>query len=147
MSKETTFAALAGKGDGILIKRGTVWTYPAAEIDRSGTNVQLPLEYVTDAEVQEALRGGELHPATTGPGGDVLSVRLSDGDVKAAISVAQAGTPEAGTELPPNSRPSHDAGMKSMSAADAERLAHAQTKVQKAEGSEVRPGTSAHKGR
>lgn len=30
----------------------------------------------------------------------------------ATLTAILAGTPEAGTELPPNSRPSHDAGQK-----------------------------------
>lgn len=147
MTKEAGFSDLAKKGDGILVKRGSVWTYPTAEMDRSGTNIQLPVEYVSDAEVQEALRGNKMHPVTTSATGEVLSVRITDGEAPAAISVVQAGTPEAGTELPPNSRPSHDAGMKPTSAADTERLAHAQSRQLKAEGSEVRLAATPHRGR
>jgi hypothetical protein len=57
----------------------------------------------------------------------------------ATLTAILAGTPEAGTELPPNSRPSHDAGMKPMSSDDAERVATLQTaKPLKPEGSENR---------
>jgi hypothetical protein len=137
--KAATFHDLAAKGEGVLVKRGDVWTYPAADRDRSGTNVVLPVEYVSDAEVQQAIRDGHVHPATTAPGGAVLSVRVTDGEAGKAISVAQAGTPEAGTELPPNSRPSHDAGMKPASPHDAERIAAAAARGPRAaEGSEVR---------
>lgn len=145
----TSFEALAAKGDGVLVKRGDVWTYPTAEMDGSGTNLRLPVEYVTDTEVQEALRSGGLNPVTTLPSGAVMSVRVKgDGEAPAAISVAQAGTPEAGTELPHNSRPSHDAGMKRMTQGDAERLAVAQARpVRAAEGAERPAGNAGHKGR
>ncbi len=138
MIDKTAYAALAAKGDGVLVKRGSVWTYPTAETDGSGTNIKLPVEYVTDQEVQQALRDGALVPATTETTGAPLSVRIKTDDAPAAISVAQAGTPEAGTDLPPNSRPSHDAGMKSVSREGIERSTAAQTKAFKAEGAEFR---------
>jgi hypothetical protein len=125
---KTPYREIAAKGDGVLVKRGAVWTYPTAEMDPSGTNVRLPVEYVSDAEVQQALRDGKMHPVTTETTGAVLSVRVTDGAAPAAISVTQAGTPEAGTELPVGSRPSHDAGMKRSSAHDAERVAAAQSR-------------------
>jgi len=123
MTDKTTFGTLASKGDGVLVKRGSVWTYPTAEMDRSGTNIQLPVEYVSDAEVQQALRDGKLQPVTTDALGAPLAVRVSDKDAPEAITVVQTGTPEAGTELPPNSRPTHDAGMKPPTADDTRRAA------------------------
>lgn len=146
--KSATFGDLASKGEGVLVKRGSVWTYPSCETDRSGTNIQLPVEYVSDAEVQQALRDGKLHPTTTDGVGAPVSVRVADGDAPVAISVVMAGTPEAGTELPPGSRPSVDAGMKPATAEDVHRVA-AQTRQQvKPEGSEQRqPSTGGNKNR
>jgi hypothetical protein len=41
---------------------------------------------------------------------------------KTIAEALRAGTPEAGTELPPNARPEHDAGMKVPSVEDAPRV-------------------------
>jgi hypothetical protein len=41
--------------------------------------------------------------------------------IDATLLAIRAGTPEAGTELPPNSRPSHDAGQKPASTGYIER--------------------------
>lgn len=133
--KSATYRDLASKGEGVLVKRGSVWTYPSCETDRSGTNIQLPTEYVSDAEVQQALRDGKAYPATTDGTGAPVFVRVTDGDIPASISVVQAGTPEAGTELPPNSRPTHDAGMKPLTEDDAQPLAAQQTRQAKPESS------------
>jgi hypothetical protein len=104
------FHALAKKGDGALVRSGSVWTYPGAEMDRSGTNLRLPVEYVTDAEVQEALGAGHLTASVHGLDGQVAAVRVAkDGEGPTAIPMTMVGTSEAGTELPPNSRPTHDA--------------------------------------
>lgn len=43
---------------------------------------------------------------------------MTDKTIAAAL---RAGTPEAGTELPQNARPEHDAGMKPPSVDDAQR--------------------------
>jgi hypothetical protein len=138
-TKALTFQELAAKGDGVLVKRGNVWTYPNAENDRSGTNLVLPLEYVSDAEVKKALQEGHLHAATAQMGGEVLSVRLKGiGAAPKVLNVVQAGTPEAGTELPPGSRVEHDAGKRTATAEELERSAAAQAKALKPEGAEVR---------
>lgn len=111
--------ALIKKGDGVLVKRGNVWTYAGAPIDRSGTNLQLPEEYITEAEVHKLLASGELVAATHSAMHDVLSVRLkNDGDA-ISITTAQAGTADAGTELPRNSRPEQDAGARQLTPAEA----------------------------
>jgi hypothetical protein len=120
MAEGNNLSALIKKGDGVLTKRGNVWTYPGAPNDMSGTNLVMPLEYVSDAEVQAALADGTLRAAVTNPTGFVSSVRMMD-DETPAITAGLAGTPEMGTELPPNSRVEHDAGSSPMSAADAER--------------------------
>jgi hypothetical protein len=120
-TKATSFRELAEKGNGVLVRRGSVWSYPGAPNDASGTNLQLPAEYVTDVEVQEALRVGDLVAVTQTPANQVMSVRLKgkNGDPMAKISTVQAGTAEAGTQLPPNSRPTHDAGRAAISPAEA----------------------------
>jgi hypothetical protein len=100
---------LAAKGNGILVKRGTVWSYAGADLDTSGTNLRLPVEYVSDADVQAALQDGSFMAAVTDPFGSVTSVRLAaDGVV--AVTAGLAGTAEMGTELPLNSRVESDAG-------------------------------------
>lgn len=101
--------ALAEKGDGVLTKVGNVWSYPGAPMDRSGTNLRLPVEFVTDAEVQAAIQAEEAHASVLGFGGEVSAVRFGEAGTITAIGVHQIGTSEAGTELPPNSRPTHDA--------------------------------------
>ncbi|GGC70724.1 hypothetical protein [Chelatococcus reniformis] len=108
--KQNGAAALAKKGDGVLTRVGSVWTYPGCAIDPSGTNLRLPLEYVSDAEVKELLQAGDLVGVTQSVGGELLSVRLKGDDGAVVLTTAQAGTAEAGTELPPGSRPTHDAG-------------------------------------
>ena len=112
--------ALADKGPGVLVKMGGVWTYPGAPVDLSGTNLKLPLEYVSDADVQDALRGGDLVAAVTDPFGHVTSVRISGGDV-IAVTAGLAGTAEMGTELPPNSRVENDAGSIALTQAQVEK--------------------------
>jgi hypothetical protein len=116
------FKALADKGPGVLVKSGGVWTYPGAPLDTSGTNLVLPLEYVSDADVQAALAGGDLVSAVVDPFGAVTAVRVSGGEVK-AVTAGLAGSAEMGTELPPNSRVEHDAGRAVISQAEAERQA------------------------
>jgi hypothetical protein len=101
--------AFAEKGNGILVKRGTVWTYPGAEFDTSGTNLRLPTEYVSDADVQAALQDGSFMAAVTDPYGSVTSVRVAAEGV-VAVTAGLAGTAEMGTELPVNSRVESDAG-------------------------------------
>lgn len=145
--KAPTYSDLASKGDGLLVKRGSVWTYPSCDTDRSGTNVQLPTEYVSDAVVQEALRDGKLHPATTDGVGAPIAVRVSGGETVAAVSVVQAGTPEAGTELPPNSRPSVDAGMKPADPEEVERAPAQSTRQAKPEAAEQRQPATGGKNR
>jgi hypothetical protein len=112
---------LAAKGDGMLVRRGNVWSYPGASIDASGTNLHLPVEYVTDEEVQAALGTGDMFAVTRTADNQVLSVRIKDGDedAPAVLTTAQAGTADAGTELPANSRPSHDAGKSTITSAEA----------------------------
>lgn len=88
--------ALAGKGDGVLTKVGSVWTYPGCPIDPSGTNLRLPMEYVSDADVQELLRDGSASAATLDASGNALAVRF-DGAGR-AVTAAQIGTVDAATE-------------------------------------------------
>lgn len=121
--KEPTVKDLMKKGDGVLIKRGHVWTYPGCANDASGTNLVMPIEYVSDAEVQKALAGGELRAAITNPSGGVSAVRLID-DGTAVMTSGMAGTAEMGTELPPNSRVTSDAGAGVITAAEAEQQVH-----------------------
>ncbi|WP_407529425.1 hypothetical protein [Methylobacterium oryzisoli] len=122
MSKKADLQALADKGPGVLVKRGAVWTYPGAPVDSAGTNLQLPVEYVSDADVQEALSGGDLVAAVVDPFGVVSAVRVAGGEVK-AVTMGLAGSAEMGTELPPNSRVEHDAGRVMLSQAEAEQQA------------------------
>ena len=118
-----TAQQLAKKGNGVLVKHGNVWSYAGAPIDRSGTNLQLPEEYITDAEVREMLESGELVVATHTPMHEPMAVRVKGDEEVAVVSTVQAGTPEAGTELPPNSRVESDAGMKRLASAEAAELA------------------------
>lgn len=117
--KATTLKDLIKKGDGVLIKRNGVWTYPACANDPSGTNLVLPTEFVCDAEVTKALSEGDLRAAITSPTGTVSAVRLID-DETAVLSSGQAGSPEMGTELPAGSRVELDAGAGKTSAAEVE---------------------------
>jgi hypothetical protein len=116
---------LAAKAGGVLIRQGAVWTYPGAPMDPSGTNMRLPLEYVTDAQVSAALEANALVAATVAPGGFVTAVQVAGDAVRPVVSTALAGTAEASTELRVGSRPSIDAGTVPASAADAERQAAA----------------------
>lgn len=111
-SAPATVASLLEKGDGILIKRNGVWTYPSAPNDRSGTNLVLPIEFVSDAAVQEAIKAGDLVTKATDTMGAVTSVSkpAPDGATILVVNMMQAGSVEAATELPLNSRPTHDAG-------------------------------------
>jgi len=115
MAKSTTEVAtidsLLGKGS-VLVKRGSVWSYPGSPNDRSGTNLVMPLDYVTDAEVQEALASGNLVVAAVDTYGGVAAVKAkpAEGETVRIVNPALAGTAEAGTEIPVNSRPTHDAG-------------------------------------
>lgn len=111
---------LAEKGNGILVKRGTVWSYAGAELDTSGTNLRLPVEYVSDADVQAALRDGSFMAAVTDPYGTVTSVRVA-GEGVVAVTAGLAGTAEMGTELPVNSRVENDAGAGVVTQAEIER--------------------------
>lgn len=107
-----TVESLLEKGDGVLVKRNGVWTYPNAPNDRSGTNLVMPIEFVSEAAVQEALTKGNLVPSATSVDGVPTSVvRKPEGDVPVRVfNMAHAGSVEAATELPLNSRPTHDAG-------------------------------------
>jgi hypothetical protein len=82
----------------------------STHLRRRGTNLRLPVEYVTDAEVQEALGAGHLTASVHGFDGQAHGVRIAkDANFPNALTLATVGTSEAGTELPPNSRPTHDA--------------------------------------
>ena len=116
MAKSTTtevatINSLLAKGN-VLVKRGSVWSYPGSPNDRSGTNLVMPLDYVTDAEVQEALASGDLVVAAVDTYGGVAAVKAkpAEGETVRIVNPALAGTAEAGTEMPVNSRPTHDAG-------------------------------------
>lgn len=114
--------SLLRKGDGVLTRRGNVWSYPGSPNDLSGTNVVLPMEHVSDVAVQAALADGVLRAAVVAPSGHVSAVRHIE-DETTLVRAGLAGTAELGTELPPNSRVSHDAGMVPTSSADAEKQA------------------------
>lgn len=111
--------ALADKGNGVLVKRGAVWSYAGAELDASGTNLRLPVDYVSDADVQAAIRDGSFMAAVSDPFGSVTAVRLA-GEGVIAVTAGLAGTAEMGTELPINSRVENDAGARVVSQADIE---------------------------
>lgn len=144
--------ALAKKGNGVLVKHGNVWSYAGAQIDRSGTNLRLPEEYISDAEVKKMLADGDVVASSLGPMHEPLAVRFKGDEDAVVVNVAQAGTAEAGTELPVNSRPEHDSGTVRMTPAEAaeiaERSVHAHQAAQQAalvqairggpEGAEVR---------
>ncbi|SFJ68122.1 hypothetical protein [Methylobacterium brachiatum] len=119
-TSKADFQALADKGAGSLIKVSGVWSYPGAPVDSSGTNLRLPLEYVSDADVQEGLRDGTLVAAVNDPYGHVSAVRIAQEGVT-VVPAGLTGTAEMGTELPPNSRPEHDAGRLPISQVLAER--------------------------
>jgi hypothetical protein len=114
---------------GVLSKRGGVWAAPETPTDPSGTNLRLPTEYVSDEEVQKAIHDGSVVVIAIGSDSLPFAVRKKpeEGEVVMTMGAAQAGTAEAGTELPPNSRPSLDAGARRMTPDEAakhvERLA------------------------
>jgi hypothetical protein len=111
-------------GTGILSKRGGVWAAPEAPLDLSGTNLRLPLEYVSDEDVQKGIQDGSLVVITIGSDNLPYAVRKKPekDEVVMVVGAAQAGTAEAGTELPPNSKPSQDAGTKRMTPDEAARM-------------------------
>lgn len=118
-SVPATIETLLEKGGGVLLKRGLVWTYPGALNDPSGTNLKIPLESVPDAAVQEALSQGALVTRVADITGAPTSVARAPADGELPVrmmNVAEAGSVEMGTELPLNSRPTHDAGRKPDSA-------------------------------
>lgn len=116
---------LAAKGDGVLVRRGNVWTYPGCPTDPSGTNLKLPTEFVTDEQVQAAMGESVFVTTTVDPIGTARAIRLSGDDDAPVMSTAQAGTAHAGTELPVGSRPELDAGATDISPNEAARLAEA----------------------
>lgn len=133
-SGPATVDGLIGKegGGGILSKhRSGVWASPGTPIDLSGTNLRMPTEYVSDEEVQKAVHDGSVIVIALGSDNLPYAVRKKpkEGEVVLTLSAAQAGTAEAGTELPPNSHPSQDAGTKRMTPDEAalmtEKLAEA----------------------
>lgn len=134
--------ALAEKGEGMLVRHASgVWSYPGASIDLSGTNLVLPMESVTDAAVQEALGGEDFVVVTRNPDNTPRSIRVVSGDQPVVVmSTAAAGTAEAGTELPLNSRPSHDAGAARLSPQEAADLVtRASQQKPASEGGESKP--------
>jgi hypothetical protein len=101
---------LIEKGDGVLVRTHGVWSYPGAPIDQSAANLRLPVDHVSDAEVQQALAEESVVVAMTNTDGSPLVVRLKGHGPHRILSVAQAGTAEAGTELPVGASPPVDAG-------------------------------------
>ncbi|MCX4195112.1 hypothetical protein OMR07_05615 [Methylobacterium organophilum] len=118
-TSKADFQALADKGAGSLVKVSGVWSYPGAPVDSSGSNLQLPVEYVSDADVQEGLRDGTLVAAVNDPYGNVSAVRIAQEGVT-VVPAGLTGTAEMGTELPPGSRPEHDAGRQPITQVEAE---------------------------
>lgn len=119
-TSKADFQALADKGAGSLIKVGGVWSYPGAPVDVSGTNLRLPVEYLSDAAVQEGLRNGTLVAAVNDPYGNVSAVRIAQDGV-IVVPAGLTGTGEMGTELPVGSRPEHDAGRQPITQVQAEK--------------------------
>ncbi len=101
---------LLKKGDGTLVRTHGVWSYPGAPLDPSGTNLRLPIDHVSDNEVRAALGDETLVVAIANPDGSPLAVRVKGDGPTRVLTAAQAGTAEAGTELPVGSHPSVDAG-------------------------------------
>jgi hypothetical protein len=138
---------LIKKGDGLLSRRSGVWTYPGCANDTSGTNLVLPLEYVSDVEVQKALADGDIVAAVMSPAGVVTSVRLAAEDAPAVILAGQAGTPEMGTEWPEGARVESDAGAGPVKARDVEK----QVLAAAADAARVQPAAAdkpaAHRGK
>jgi stringent starvation protein B len=126
-SGPATVDGLLGKegGGNILSKhRSGVWASPGTPIDLSGTNLRLPVEYVSDEEVQKAIHDGSVVVIAIGSDNLPFAVRKKPDkdEVVMTLSASQAGTAEAGTELPPNSHPSQDAGAKRMTPDEAARM-------------------------
>ena len=109
---------LLDKGDGVLTRRGTVWTYPGCPNDPSGTNLLLPAAYVADAVIQAGLNDGTLAAAVVAPSGVVSAVRLA-GDGVPVVQAGLAGSAEMGTELRPGARVEADAGAKPITSTEA----------------------------
>lgn len=130
MAKAATVESLLDKGQGTLIKRGTVWSYPGAPEDSSGTNLRVPLEVVSDAAVQDAIRDGFLvHKMVDSFGVATAVVRApAEGETVRLVSLVQAGSVEAATEMPRGARPTHDAGRR-LDKVDEERLDAARARI------------------
>lgn len=126
--KTTTVADLLAKSDtGTLVRhRSGVWSYPGAPMDPSGTNLRIPVESVTDADIQAGLLDGSFVAAGMGPENRVTAIRAApaEGEVRMGfVSSARAGSVEAATELPVGSRPTHDAGARRTSQLEVETIA------------------------
>jgi len=118
--------ALAELGDGVLSRHHTgVWSYPGAPLDPHATNLVMPIAHVSEAEVREALAAGDVVVVSMNSMNEPLAVRVLSADQKPPriLTGAMAGSPEAGTEVPENYRPTHDAGSVPVSPAAAARLA------------------------
>lgn len=101
MSDETISAqALAAKGNGVLVKTGSVWSYSGAPLDPSGTNLRLPLEYVQQSEIDEAVASGDAVVTTRDFSGLPLAVQFGGEEPARVLLPHQVGTVEASTELP-----------------------------------------------
>jgi len=94
---------------------------------------------VSDAEVQAALGDDVVVVAIVNPDGSPLAVRVKGDGEHRILTSAQAGTAEAGTELPVGSHPSVDAGAGSGPAEGGEKPA--------ADSKEPTSGTDTRKGR
>lgn len=111
-----------------LLEHGTIlrqfapgiWSYPGAPMDPSGTNVKLPVDYTTEAEINEGIEDGTLVVSALGNDLSRSSVSLAANFSGRVHTPVTAGTVEASTQLPPGSQPTHDAGSVPMTAAQAE---------------------------
>lgn len=117
--------ALAAKGEGKVIRhRSGVWTYPGCATDPTGTNVVYPTEYVREDRIRAALAGDAFVVAMMDVANEPVAIQLRlAGSPFVPMSMARAGTADAGTELPPNSIPTRDAGAVLDSAPEVERVA------------------------
>jgi hypothetical protein len=111
------------KGGGTIVRVGNVWTYPGCPMDNSGTNLRLPIESIPHDDVQAWIRDGDVLPAALDHNQRLVAVRQKPADPEApsppVLLSTQAGTPEAGTELPIGSHPALDAGRRAVSPAEA----------------------------
>jgi hypothetical protein len=119
---------MAQKSPSELLQHGTalrrfapgIWSYVGAPLDPSGTNLKLPIDYTTEAEIDAGIEDGSLSVAAMGSDLSRSAVVASDGFAGRVHTPMSAGTVEASTQLPVGSQPTHDAGSVPATAQEAE---------------------------